>query len=96
VRPVMATWRIIWLRRIIAAPALARSGDAGIDDSFVTELRDSLTPGTAALVALVREMNLEKVLPHIEEHGHLIQTSLDDRLAGQLDATLRAAGSGRG
>ena len=68
-------------------------GDAGIDESFVTELRDSLTPGTAALVVLVREWKPEKLLPLIQEQGHLIQTSLDDRLASQLEASLRAAAS---
>jgi uncharacterized membrane protein len=71
-------------------------GEAGIDESFVTELRDSLTPGTAALVVLVRDWKPAKVLPLIQEQGQLIQTSLDDRLASQLEASLRAATPGTG
>jgi uncharacterized membrane protein len=70
-------------------------GDVGIAESFVDELRKSLTPGSAALVLLVREVTPEKVLPHIREHGRVIQTSLSDKVEAQLDAALAAAGPGR-
>lgn len=66
-------------------------GDAGVADSFVDELRESLTPGSAALVLLVREMSPEKVLPHLQERGRVIQTSLSDKVEAQLDAALSAA-----
>jgi uncharacterized membrane protein len=70
-------------------------GDVGVAESFVDELRKSLTPGSAALVLLVREVAPEKVLPHIREHGRVIQTSLGDKVEAQLDAALAAAGPGR-
>ena len=69
-------------------------GDAGVAESFVDELRESLTPGSAALVLLVREMTPEKVLPQIREHGRVIQTSLSDKVEAQLAAALAAAGHG--
>jgi uncharacterized membrane protein len=71
-------------------------GDSGIDESFVTDLRDSLTPGSAALVLLVRKWIPEKVLPRIQEHGRVIQTSLGEKLEKQLDAALSAASPGTG
>lgn len=55
---------------------------------------ERLTPGSAALLLLVREMTPEKVRPHIHEHGHVIQTSLSDRVEAQLDAALAAASPG--
>ena len=67
-------------------------GDEGVAESFVDELRESLTPGSAALVLLVRQVTPEKVLPHIREHGRIIQTSLSDKVEAQLDAALAAAG----
>jgi uncharacterized membrane protein len=66
-------------------------GDEGVAESFVDQLRESLTPGSAALVLLVREMRPEKVLPHIREHGRVIQTSLSDKVEAQLAVALAAA-----
>jgi uncharacterized membrane protein len=70
-------------------------GEAGVAESFVDELRESLTPGSAALVLLVREMAPDKVLPQIREHGRVIQTSLSDKVEAQLAAALAAASPGR-
>ena len=70
-------------------------GGVGVAESFVDELRESLMPGSAALVLLVREMNPDKVPPRIQEHAHLIETSLSDNVEAQLAAALAAAGSGR-
>jgi uncharacterized membrane protein len=67
-------------------------GDVGVAQSFVNELGENLSPGRAALIVLVREMKPEKVLPHIQEHGHVIRTSLTDEVEAQLDAALAAAG----
>lgn len=66
-------------------------GDVGVAESLVDELRESLTPGSAALVLLVRRLAPEKLLPQIQEHGHIIQTSLSDRVEAQLEAALAAA-----
>lgn len=81
----------------IAAGALAGGaiwksmfGDAGVSEDFIRELSEHLEPGRAALVFLVRDLDPEKVLPRIEEHGHLIQTSLGAEVEAQLDAALKS------
>ena len=79
----------------VAAGALAGGaiwksifGDAGVAEDFVKELSENLEPGRSALIFLVRELDPEKVLPRIEEHGHVIQTSLSAAVEAQLDAAL--------
>ncbi len=67
-------------------------GDACVAKSFVDELSRNLTPGSAALIVLVHKMDAEKILPQMEEPGHVIQTSLSNELEAQLDAALAAAG----
>lgn len=81
----------------IGAGAMWKSmfGDVGVAQKFVNELSANLTPGSAALILLVREMDPAKVLPHIQEHGHVIQTSLNPAVEAQLDAALAAAGAER-
>jgi uncharacterized membrane protein len=70
-------------------------GDPGVAKSFVDDLRESLAPGSASLVLLVREMTPDKVLPHIHERGRVIQTSLSDKVEAQLAAALAAATRGQ-
>jgi len=67
-------------------------GDEGVARSFVNDLGAKLTPGSAALIVLVREMDADAVVARIEEAGHVIQTSLSDEVEAQLDAALAAAG----
>jgi uncharacterized membrane protein len=81
----------------IAAGALAGGaiwksmfGDAGVAEDFVKELSEKLDLGGAALIFLARELDLEKVLPRIEEHGHVIQTSLGAGAEAQLNAALES------
>jgi uncharacterized membrane protein len=83
----------------IAAGALAGGaiwksmfGDAGVAEDFVKELSANLEPGRGALIFLARELDPEKVMPRIREHGHLIQTSLSPAVEAQLDAALESAG----
>jgi uncharacterized membrane protein len=66
-------------------------GDAGVAESFVKELSENLEPGRGTLIFLAREFDPEKVLPHIKEHGHVIQTSLNAEVEAQLEAALAAA-----
>lgn len=82
----------------IAAGALAGGaiwksmfGDAGVAESFVKELSENLDPGRAALIFLVRDFDPEKALPRVEEHGHVIQTSLSGEVEAQLAEALAAA-----
>jgi uncharacterized membrane protein len=70
-------------------------GDVGVAESFVKELSEKLTPGRAAMILLVREMDPEQVLPRIEEPGHVIRTTLNDQVEAQLDAAFAAAAAGR-
>jgi uncharacterized membrane protein len=80
----------------VGAAAGAAGGamsDYGVDDRFMKELGEKLTPGSAALIVLVRSMTPDKILPNIQERGHVIQTSLDNEAEGQLEEALVAAGS---
>jgi uncharacterized membrane protein len=79
----------------VAGGAIWKStfGDVGVAEGLVEELREKLTPGTAALVLLVRDIKLERVLPRIEQPGHVVRTSLSEGVEAQLEAALQAAGS---
>jgi uncharacterized membrane protein len=72
-----------------AAGALA---DAGVDDRFMKDLGTQLTPGSAAVIALVRRVTTDKVLASIQIPGHVIQTSLDNEAEARLAEALEAAG----
>jgi uncharacterized membrane protein len=66
--------------------------DAGVDDKFMKELGEQLTPGSAAVIALVRRVTMDKVLAGIQIPGHVIQTSLDNDAETRLSEALAAAG----
>ena len=66
--------------------------DAGVDDKFMKELGTQLTPGSAAVIALVRRVTMDKVLENIQIPGHIIQTSLDNEAEARLEEALAAAG----
>jgi uncharacterized membrane protein len=65
--------------------------ETDIAASFLAELWESLTPGTAALVILLRDVDVARVLPHIQEPGRVIHAELGDKLRAQLDTALKAA-----
>jgi len=73
-----------------AGGALAGSlTDTGVDDNFMKELGQKLTPGTSALFLLIRKSTPDKLLPRIEHFGgHVIQTSLSDEDEQRLRAAL--------
>jgi uncharacterized membrane protein len=49
------------------------------------DLGEGLTPGTAALVALVRESTPDKVLPRVSQYGgHVVHSSLSDEAENSL------------
>ena len=66
--------------------------DAGVDDKFMKDLGEQLTPGSAAVIALVRQVTMDKVLEQIKIPGHVIQTSLDNEAEERLAEALAAAG----
>jgi len=73
-----------------AGGALAGSlTDTGVDDNFMKELGQKLTPVTSALFLLIRKSTPDKLLPRIEHFGgHVIQTSLSDEDEQRLRAAL--------
>ena len=64
----------------VGAGAGALSGklaDVGIDDKFMKELGETLTPGTSALFVLVRKATPDKVLEGLKRFkGKVLKTSL--------------------
>jgi uncharacterized membrane protein len=72
--------------------AAGAMSDAGVDDNFMKDLGEQLTPGSAAVIALVREVTLDKVLDRIQIPGRVIQTSLDNESEERLQHALAAAG----
>ena len=66
----------------IGAGAGAISGklaDIGINDTFMKNIGETLTPNTSALFVLVRKATLDKVLEGLKEFkGTVIQTSLSN------------------
>jgi len=78
----------------VGAATGAASGalsDAGIDDAFMKDLGEKLQPGGAAVIALVRDANIEKLLADVKVHGEVIQTSLGSESEEALREALAAA-----
>lgn len=72
--------------------AAGAMSDSGVDDKFMKELGSQLRPGGAAVIALVRSANMEKVLAEVKVPGDVIQTSL----GGDAEQALRDALAGAG
>jgi uncharacterized membrane protein len=72
---------------VVGAGAGALSGslsDIGINDDFIKEVGNTITPGTSALFVLVKQITTDKVMEDILPYGpKLIRTSLthDDEMA---------------
>jgi uncharacterized membrane protein len=73
-----------------AAGALAGSmSDVGIDDKFIKQVGESITPGTAALFLLVSNVTVDKVLDQIKDlKFDVLQTNLSHDQEGQLRSAL--------
>jgi uncharacterized membrane protein len=71
-----------------AAGALS---DHGVDDDFMKKLGDELSPGKAALIVLISKISPDKIIPHIEVPGTVIQTSLSNENEAALQDALNAA-----
>ena len=73
-----------------AAGALrGRLSESGIDDAFVAQLRDSLTPGTSAVLVLSSDLDVEaahRAFPHPE--AELVYADLDPEAEERLRALL--------
>jgi uncharacterized membrane protein len=73
-----------------AAGALAGSmSDVGIDDKFIKQVGESITPGTAALFLLVSNVTVDKVLDQIKDiKFEVLQTNLSTEQESQLRSSL--------
>jgi uncharacterized membrane protein len=74
----------------LLSAALGHRRHYGIDDSFAQEVCAKLTPGTAAVLALVRSMtNRDLVVSEVYKYGGtLLQTSLSPEAEARLRADL--------
>jgi uncharacterized membrane protein len=93
---------LIFLNPILGAALGATAGavsgalsDVGIDDKFMKELADNMSPGTSALFVLVRKATVDKVLDELlGSGGKVLKTSLSHDDEAKLQAALSAAKSG--
>ncbi len=76
----------------IGAGAGALSGkmsDVGINDNFMKELSNTLTPGSSAIFVLIRKATSDKVLDGLKEfNGKILQTSLTVEKEEELQKVL--------
>jgi uncharacterized membrane protein len=91
---------LIFLAPLVGMAIGAASGaaagamsDAGVDDKFMKDLGAKLQPGGAAVIALVRQANMEKILADVRVPGEVIQTSLSDDSEQALRDALAKAGA---
>ncbi|WP_299357906.1 DUF1269 domain-containing protein [uncultured Paracoccus sp.] len=77
------------------AGALAGSAtDYGIPDDFIREIGKTVPVGSGAVFILSRKLNLDKLLPRVEQYGsraRLIQTSLSNDDEARLRSALAGA-----
>lgn len=75
-----------------AGAAAGAATDVGVDDDFMKDLGRNLTPGSAALVLLIHDVTMDKVLAELggQYGGKILQTSLsaeeEQRLREAADA----------
>jgi uncharacterized membrane protein len=66
--------------------------DVGINDKFMKELAETLTPGSSALFVLVRKATPDKVLEELKgSGGKILKTSLSHDDEAKLQGALSAA-----
>jgi uncharacterized membrane protein len=85
-----------WFGMAIGAATGAAAGamsDAGVDDSFMKELGEQLQPGNVAVIALVRNANMDKLLADVKIPGTIIHSSLDEETETALGEALAKAGA---
>jgi uncharacterized membrane protein len=77
-----------------ASGAIAgKFSDAGVDDKFMKDLGTKLEPGGAAVIGLVRQANMEKILAEVKIPGEVIQSSLTADAEQDLRDALAKAGA---
>lgn len=89
---------LLFLNPLLGLAAGAASGalagyltDVGIDDRFMKEMGQRLTPGTSALFVLVRRSTPDRVLPELRElGGRVFTTSLSQEDERKLREALES------
>jgi uncharacterized membrane protein len=76
-----------------AGAAAGAVSDSGVDDKFMKQLGTELESGGAALILLVRQANMEKILAEVEVPGEVIQSSLNSETEQALRDALANAGA---
>jgi uncharacterized membrane protein len=91
---------VLFLNPLLGAAVGAASGavggaitDIGVDDEFMKQLGETLTPGTSALFVLVKKATPDKVLAEVAPYGgRVLQTSLSKAEEDQLREVLANRG----
>lgn len=91
---------VLFLNPLLGAAVGAASGaiggaltDIGVDDKFMKELGETLTPGTSALFVLVKKVTPDKVLAEVAPYGgKVLRTSLSQSEENQLREVLANRG----
>jgi uncharacterized membrane protein len=89
---------LLFLNPLLGAAAGAGAGalsgyltDVGIDDKFLKQAAEALTPGQAALCVLVRKVTADKVLPVMAHFGGtVLRTNLTSEQEQKLRDALKA------
>ena len=89
---------LLFLNPLLGAAAGAGAGalsgyltDVGIDDKFLKDATQALTPGQAALCVLVRKVTADKVLPAMAHFGGVVlRTNLTSEQETKLRDALKA------
>ncbi|WBU60017.1 DUF1269 domain-containing protein [Paracoccus albus] len=94
---------LLFLNPLVGAAVGAGSGalagyltDYGVNDDFMREVGQKVTPGGSAVFLLIREMTADKVLDRISDfhkRGRVIQTSLSNEDEGRLREALAGEGA---
>ena len=78
-----------WAAGLVAGAISGKFTDIGIDDNFIKELGETLTPGHSAIFTLVRQATPDKVLEEISKFGgKVLRTSLSKEDEAKLQAAL--------
>lgn len=77
----------------VAGAAVGRAMDRGVSSSFVDEVKTTLRPGRSALFLVVREADLDAVVPALHDlPGDVVQSTLSEEAAAAIRHALRPEG----
>lgn len=90
---------LIFLNPLLGAAVGAAAGavsgalsDVGIDDEFMKELSENMSPGSSALFVLIRKATVDKVLDELHgSGGKVLKTSLSHEDEAKLQAAIQSA-----